>query len=80
MRPRWIVKAVEALDDYKLLLTFECGERKIYDMKPLLRCKVFEPLENKAFFSSARTDGCTVVWNDSIDIDPESLYKGGLPV
>ena len=40
MRPKWIVKSVEPLDDYKLLLTFEYGEKKVYDMKPLLSYKV----------------------------------------
>lgn len=80
MRPKWIVKTVEPLDDYKLLLTFEYGEKKVYDMKPLLSYKVFEPLKNKSIFNLAHTDGCTVVWNDDIDIDPESLFEESIPV
>lgn len=80
MKPKWVVNSVTTLDNYKLLVTFECGEQKLYDMKPLLEYPVFSPLTNKALFKSAHTDGCTVVWNDDIDIDPECLYNEGIPV
>ncbi|WP_227762490.1 DUF2442 domain-containing protein [Zhaonella formicivorans] len=30
------VKGVEPLNDYQLLLTFENGEKRIFDMKPYL--------------------------------------------
>lgn len=80
MTPRWVVKDVQALDGYKLLVTFAQGERKMYDMSPLLEYPVFKPLNNKGLFKSAHTDGCTVVWNDEIDIDPESLYNEGISV
>lgn len=80
MTPKWIVKAVQVLDDYKLLLTFQYDEKKIYDMKPLLKYNIFKPLENISLFKLAHTDGCTVVWTDEIDIDPESLYEEGISI
>lgn len=80
MTPKWVVKDVQTLEGYKLLVTFVQGERKIYDMAPLLEYPVFKPLSNKGLFKSARTDGCTVVWNDEIDIDPESLYNEGISI
>ena len=46
----------------------------------LLEYPVFKPLSNTVFFKSAHTDGCTVVWNDEIDIDPESLYNEGISI
>ncbi len=32
----YAVLSVKPLDDFKLLLTFKSGERKVYDMKPHL--------------------------------------------
>ena len=46
MTPKWVVKTVQALDDYKLLITFHYDEKKIYDMKPLLEYNIFKPLKN----------------------------------
>ena len=80
MTPKWVVKAVQVLDDYKLLLTFQYDGKKIYDMKPLLKYTIFKPLKNISLFKLAHTDGCTVVWTDKIDIDPESLYEEGISI
>ena len=80
MIPQWIVKGVQVLDDYKLLITFQYDEKKIYDMKPLLDYNIFKPLKNVALFKQAHTDGCTVIWTDEIDIDPECLYNEGISI
>ena len=79
MIPKWVVKEVRPLENYKLLLLFESGEKKIYDCSPLLKYEIFEPLANKAFFDSVYTDGCTTVWNEDIDIDPITLYQDSIP-
>ena len=46
----WTVKNVEPLKEYKILLTFEKGVRKIFDMKPYLKYPAFKPLENVELF------------------------------
>lgn len=74
------VIAVEALSDYRLLLTFENNEQKCFDMKPYLKAKVFEPLKNVGFFKLAHVDYGTVVWSDEIDIAPETLYDFSISV
>jgi hypothetical protein len=68
------VIAVEPLPDYYLLITFEHGEKKYFDMKPYLHATVFQPLKNVSFFNLARVDYGTVVWSNDIDIAPETLY------
>ncbi len=68
------VIAVETLPDYCLLLTFEQGEKKYFDMKPYLHATVFQPLKNVSFFKLAQVDYGTVVWSNDIDIAPETLY------
>ena len=41
-----IVKDVKVIEPYKILLTFENGEKKIYDMEPNLKYECFKRLEN----------------------------------
>lgn len=73
------VSAVEAREDYTMLLTFSNGERRVYDASPLLSKSVFAPLQALPFFLAARADGGTVVWNEDVDIAPEHLYEASTP-
>ncbi|MCL1820105.1 MAG: DUF2442 domain-containing protein [Oscillospiraceae bacterium] len=62
-------------DDYKLFLTFNNGENRIFDVKPLLSMRVFESLKNKDFFKLVKTGYGTVVWPNDIDYCPDTLYE-----
>jgi len=67
---------VTALDDMILLLTFNTGEKRLYDATELLKYPAFKPLENDEAFKSAKVEYGTVVWLDgNIDIAPETLYE-----
>jgi len=72
------VIAVQALPDHHLLLTFENGEHKHFDMSPYLHYPVFQPLQNPGFFSLAKVNYGTVTWPGEIDIAPERLYLEGV--
>lgn len=76
----WEVQNVQPQPDYTLIITFATGEKKLYDCKPLLNHGVFKALNNIDFFMQAHSDGTTVVWNEDIDIAPESLYEKGVPI
>lgn len=78
--PVWVVKEVKASKDYTLLITFESGEKKIYDARPLLKKPIYSELNNTAFFMSAKAEYGTVVWSEDVDIAPEHLYECGVPV
>jgi hypothetical protein len=65
---------VKPLDGYKLEIKFANGELKIMDMKPYLAYPAFQALAEKPLFMQARVAHNTVIWNDEIDIAPESLY------
>ena len=71
----YTVKSVKALENYKLLLTFETGERKIYNMKPHLDGGIFEELKDKNLFRKVRVSFDTVAWENGADFDPEVLYQ-----
>ena len=66
---------VRVLNDYKLMIKFSTGEEKIYDAKLDLDFGVFQSLKDENLFSQARIARGTVVWNDDLDIAPETLYQ-----
>ena len=68
------VKNVKTLDEYKLLLTFENGETRLFDMNPYLEKGIFKELKNVSLFKSARISFDTVEWQNETDIDAETLY------
>ena len=68
------VTAVTPTDDYKLLLTFAGGERRVFDANPLLEMPVFEPLTNKSFFQSVKVAYGSIIWPHDIDYCPDTLY------
>ena len=69
------VTELEILDDYKLRLTFENGEVKVFDCQPLLSEKPFVAIADSAVFRRAQVEYGTVVWPGEIDISPEYLYE-----
>jgi hypothetical protein len=73
MNPR--PKSVKAIDNYRLIITFKNGDEKIFDVSSLLEFKMYEKLKDKSFFSSVKTDGTCVYWNDEIDLCPDLIYE-----
>ena len=72
MNPR--VVNVKPIDDYKLLLSFENGEEKVYDVKPYLDFGVFSELKDKKIFNSVKPCFGSIRWSNDVDIDPDTLY------
>jgi malate/lactate dehydrogenase len=73
------VKEVKALEEYKLLITFENSEIKLFDMKPYLNKGIFRELKDISLFKSVKVKFDTVEWENEADIDPETLYEDGIP-
>ena len=68
------VTKVKALPNYVLLLEFENGEKRYFDIAPYMDRKLFIRLKNPSLFRQAFIDYGTVVWPGNIDIAPETLY------
>ncbi|ABR46533.1 conserved hypothetical protein [Alkaliphilus metalliredigens QYMF] len=66
---------VKPLIDYQLLLTFENGEKRIFDMKPYLDKGIFKELKDEKKFKSVRVSFDSIEWCNQADIDPEVLYE-----
>lgn len=75
--------SVQPLSDYKLLLEFDNGEKRICDITPLLTKPVFAFLKDTAYFNSVYLEYGAVTWKDyngnEIDICPDKLYMDSLP-
>lgn len=69
------VKDVKALDNYFLLLKFENGEEKIFDVKPYLDIGKFQELKNEKIFKSVKVCFDSIEWDNQLDLDPELLYQ-----
>ena len=74
------IKEVEPTSDYRLIPTFENGERRSFDMKPYLDNGIFKELRDVEMFKTAHVSFNTVAWDNEADFDPEALYEGGLPL
>ena len=68
------VTHVIAKDDFQLELTFDTGERKVFDAKPYLDKGVFQRLQDIKLFRQTYVEGGTVCWPQDLDIAPETLY------
>jgi hypothetical protein len=74
------IKDVRPLDDYLLLLTFENGEKRQFDMKPYLDFGLFQDLKDFNLFKTVRTSFDTIEWENEADLDPELLYHKSIRI
>ena len=65
---------VTPLENYNLLIKFDNGEKKVFDVKPYISGSWYEELSNKSYFRAVMVDGFTVVWPNGQDICPDDLY------
>lgn len=68
------VKDVTPTVNYNLILLFENGEKRIFDMNPFLDKGIFNELRDVSMFNSVRVSFDSIVWDNEADIDPEILY------
>ena len=69
------VNKVHPLNDYKLELTFENNEIRIFDVKPYLDTGLFKTLKDEKIFKRVKVSYDTIEWPNGVDLDPEVLYE-----
>ena len=74
------VVKVRASPEFTLLLEFENGERRCFDMNPYIDQKPWDRLRSRHAFVCAFVEIGTVAWPGNIDIDPETLYEYSRPL
>ncbi len=69
------VQAVEALEEYRVRITFKNGIQKEMDLEKFLRGEIFAPIrKDPKMFRSVKVVGGTIGWDNGADIDPDVLY------
>ena len=69
---------VKPYTNYHLLVEFENGEKRLFDMSSLIEKQPFNKVKG-SIFMAARVENGTVVWPGNIDIAPETLYDRSSP-
>lgn len=81
-------------DDFTLTLSFDNGEKRLFDVRPLLRKgTVFEPFSDMENFRRVYVDeqhtvswdidpniDSRVVWNNKVDLCPDTCYIESRPI
>lgn len=74
---------VDPRDGFFLLLKFENGETRVFDMKPYLENPPFNKLKDARQFCRVRISNGTVSWpgdiNSDLDLAAETLYDHSDP-
>ncbi len=78
--PNVKVLNVKPLEDYKLLLEFVTGEKKVFDVGPYISGEWFGKLKDVNVFKTVRPCGNTIEWIGGQDIAPHELYEFSIDV
>jgi hypothetical protein len=65
--------------DYKLLLTFDNNEVRVFDVRPYLNHGIFSELSDVNIFNSVHVSFDAIEWKNGADLDPETLYDESIP-
>lgn len=78
----WRLRALSAIKDWQLALTFNDGLSGRVDLSELVNGQdagVFEALRNPEFFAQAYLDCGAVAWPNGADLAPDAIYIGVRP-
>lgn len=73
------IKAVQPLPGYRLLLEYENGEKRAFDVTPYISGSWYGELKDENIFKTVRPCGTTVEWAGGQDIAPHELYEMSIP-
>jgi len=70
-----MITKVKVLQDYRLELTFDDGVSGTVDLSDLVGQGVFELWRDRQAFEQVQIGSCgELVWNEQLDLCPDSLY------
>ena len=61
-------------------MTFENGEKRLFDMNPFLDKGIFRELRDVSLFNTVRLSFDTIEWANEADLDPEILYEHSITI
>jgi len=72
MNPRVI--NVKPEKNFTLLITFNNGEVRNFDVKPYLEIGIFKDLRDLSLFNSVKPFLGSIQWANGVDLCPDTLY------
>lgn len=69
------VISAQALEGYRLRLTFNDGSVRLFDATPYLKMGIFTELQDPNYFRDFKIAFGTVQWPNEQDFAPETLYS-----
>ena len=75
------IEKVIPLDAYKLLLSYETGENKVFEVAPYIAGDWFGELRDQNYFKTVHltANGAGIEWANGQDISPHELYEQSTP-
>lgn len=67
-------KAID-VENYQLEILFDNKEKKIFDVKPYFKFKIFKELKDVKKFNKVKISGLSIEWESGADICPDELYN-----
>jgi hypothetical protein len=80
MRSAPHIEHAEPNNDHTVTLTFENGERRVFDFKPYLLTPVFAPLSDLDLFRQVKIVYGSLEWPGERDLAYDSLYAESVPL
>ena len=77
LRPTAVL--IEPVENYQLMVEFDNGEKKKFDVKPYIQGSFYGQLSDPAYFKSVKTNGYSVEWENGQDLCPDELYYNSIP-
>ncbi|MCI0618820.1 DUF2442 domain-containing protein [bacterium] len=76
------IESVTALPEWRLLVIFTNGFKKIYDCNKIMNLERFQLLRHDAFFKAVKVDlgGYGISWDDERDLSEYELWTNGAEV
>jgi len=70
---------VTPLPDYRLFVTFNNNEKRVFDVNPYFKYIAFTELRDPALFTTVKPGGLSIEWLHGQDICPDELYYNSIP-
>ena len=70
-----LIKAASVIDDSRVAVTFENGERGVFDCRPYFGMGYYKPLNDPAVFKCVRVSYGWLNWPGDIDIGADDVWR-----
>lgn len=74
------VISVQPAENYTLILEFDNGEKKKFDVSPYIKGDWYGQLSDPSLFKRVHVSSPGITWPEGQDICPDDLYYNSTPI